>query len=170
MLDVLPAIAEDRDLKTRVALKGGSALNVFHLRLDRLSVDIDLNHVGAVDRAAMEADRPLVDEALLRLLEAQGLPRPPPAAGPRRRRMGGPLHISLGRRRNPRGRSQRHGPRTSIWRPIHVVHTTWRGDSDGHPVSTCMSWWPASRSPCSTNGRREICSTRGGCWKPKPSS
>ena len=81
LLDVLQAIAEDRDLKSRVALKGGTALNVFHLRLDRLSVDIDLNYVGAVDRAAMEADRPLVDEALLRLLEAQGyqVRRQPPA-------------------------------------------------------------------------------------------
>jgi predicted nucleotidyltransferase component of viral defense system len=84
LLDVLQAIAEDRDLKTRVALKGGTALNVFHLRLDRLSVDIDLNYVGAVDRAAMEADRPLVDGALLRLLEAQGYQvrrQPPGHAG-----------------------------------------------------------------------------------------
>jgi predicted nucleotidyltransferase component of viral defense system len=84
LLDVLQAIAEDRDLKTRVALKGGTALNVFHLRLDRLSVDMDLNYVGAVDRAAMEADRPLVDEALLRLLEAQGYQvrrQPPGHAG-----------------------------------------------------------------------------------------
>jgi predicted nucleotidyltransferase component of viral defense system len=84
LLDVLQAIAEDRELKTRVALKGGTALNVFHLRLDRLSVDMDLNYVGAVDRAAMEADRPLVDEALLRLLEAQGYQvrrQPPGHAG-----------------------------------------------------------------------------------------
>ena len=84
LLDVLQAIAEDRDLKSRVTLKGGTALNVFHLRLDRLSVDIDLNYVGAVDRAAMEADRPLVDEALLRLLEAQGYQvrrQPPGHAG-----------------------------------------------------------------------------------------
>ena len=84
LLDVLQAIAGDRDLSPRVALKGGTALNVFHLRLDRLSVDIDLNYVGAVDRAAMEADRPLVDEALLRLLEAQGYQvrrQPPGHAG-----------------------------------------------------------------------------------------
>lgn len=84
LLDVLQAIAEDRDLKSRVALKGGTALNVFHLRLDRLSVDIDLNYFGAVDRAAMEADRPMVDEALLRLLEAQGYQvrrQPPGHAG-----------------------------------------------------------------------------------------
>jgi len=84
LLDVLQAIAEDRVLKTRIALKGGTALNVFYLRLDRLSVDIDLNYVGAVDRAAMEADRPLIDEALLHLLEAQGYQvrrQPPGHAG-----------------------------------------------------------------------------------------
>jgi len=84
LLDVLQAIAEDRDLKTRVALKGGTALNVFHLRLDRLSVDIDLNDVGSLERAEMEADRPLVDDALLRLLEAQGYQvrrQPPGHAG-----------------------------------------------------------------------------------------
>jgi len=45
---------------------------------------LHLNYVGAVDRAAMEADRPLVDEALLRLLEAQGYQvrrQPPGHAG-----------------------------------------------------------------------------------------
>jgi predicted nucleotidyltransferase component of viral defense system len=84
LLDILQAIAEDPALKTRFALKGGTALNLFHLRLDRLSVDIDLNYVGALERAAMEADRPLVDEALLRLLEAQGYQvrrQPPGHAG-----------------------------------------------------------------------------------------
>ena len=72
LFDVLQAVAEDRALKTRLALKGGTALNVFYLHLDRLSADIDLNYVRAIDRAEMEADRPLVDDALLRLLEAQG--------------------------------------------------------------------------------------------------
>ena len=47
-------------------------------------MDIDLNYVGALDRAEMEADRPLVDDALLRLLEAQGYQvrrQPPGHAG-----------------------------------------------------------------------------------------
>jgi predicted nucleotidyltransferase component of viral defense system len=71
LIDLLQAIAEDPVLKTRVALKGGTALNAFYLRLDRLSVDIDLNYIGALDRAQMEGDRPLVNDALARLLEAQ---------------------------------------------------------------------------------------------------
>jgi predicted nucleotidyltransferase component of viral defense system len=57
LLDLLQAIAADPSLRTRVALKGGTALNVFHLALDRLSVDIDLNYVGALDRRAGGLDR-----------------------------------------------------------------------------------------------------------------
>lgn len=72
LLDVLQEIARDPILANRLVLKGGTALNVFHLALDRLSVDIDLNYVGALDRADMEADRPEVDAALNRLLTAQG--------------------------------------------------------------------------------------------------
>ncbi|MFD3266391.1 nucleotidyl transferase AbiEii/AbiGii toxin family protein [Phenylobacterium ferrooxidans] len=72
LLEVLQEIARDPILANRLVLKGGTALNVFHLALDRLSVDIDLNYVGALDRADMEADRPEVDAALNRLLTAQG--------------------------------------------------------------------------------------------------
>lgn len=53
LLDLLQEIAADDILGARLALKGGTALNVFHLALDRLSVDIDVNYVGALDRDAM---------------------------------------------------------------------------------------------------------------------
>ena len=72
LLDLLQEIARDRVLSDRFALKGGTALNLFQLGLDRLSVDIDLNYVGALDRIAMEADRPGVEAALDRLLTSQG--------------------------------------------------------------------------------------------------
>ncbi len=72
LLDVLQEIAGDELLADRLVLKGGTALNVFHLGLDRLSVDIDLNYVGALDRAAMEAERPALDAALNRLLTSMG--------------------------------------------------------------------------------------------------
>lgn len=48
----------------RVALKGGTALNLFVFDLPRLSVDIDLNYIGAADRATMIAERPKLDAAL----------------------------------------------------------------------------------------------------------
>lgn len=72
LLDLLDEMARDPLLTDRFALKGGTALNVFHLALDRLSVDIDLNYVGALDRAAMEEERPSVEAALDRLLASQG--------------------------------------------------------------------------------------------------
>jgi predicted nucleotidyltransferase component of viral defense system len=72
LLDVLQEIAGDELLADRLVLKGGTALNVFHLGLARLSVDIDLNYVGALDRATMEAERPVIDAALNRLLTAMG--------------------------------------------------------------------------------------------------
>jgi len=72
LLDLLQEIAHDPLLGNKLALKGGTALNGFHLGLDRLSVDIDLNYVGALDRAAMVAERPAVDETLNRLMASQG--------------------------------------------------------------------------------------------------
>lgn len=72
LLDVLQEIAGDEQLADRLVLKGGTALNVFHLPLERLSVDIDLNYVGALDRETMEAERPTLDGALNRLLTAMG--------------------------------------------------------------------------------------------------
>ncbi|GAN81430.1 nucleotidyl transferase AbiEii/AbiGii toxin family protein [Acidocella aminolytica] len=72
LLDLLQEIAGDPLLSGRLALKGGTALNVFHLGLDRLSVDIDLNYIGALDRAEMEANRPAIDAAIDRLLVSQG--------------------------------------------------------------------------------------------------
>lgn len=72
LLDLLQEIAADDVLASRLALKGGTALNVFYLALDRLSVDIDVNYIGALDRAAMFGERPAVEGALNRLLAAQG--------------------------------------------------------------------------------------------------
>lgn len=72
LLDLLQEIAEDEFLGSRLALKGGTALNVFHFNLDRLSVDIDVNYVGALDRETMLAERPEVEAGLGRILAAQG--------------------------------------------------------------------------------------------------
>ena len=40
--------------------------------LDRLSVDIDVNHVGETEKARMEEDRPGLEDRILRLLESKG--------------------------------------------------------------------------------------------------
>ena len=72
LLDLLQAIASDQTLSDRLVLKGGTALNLFHLSLDRLSVDIDLNYVGALDRATMKTERVVVEATLKNLLESRG--------------------------------------------------------------------------------------------------
>ena len=72
LLDLLTEINRDPFLTGRLVLKGGTALNVFHLDLDRLSVDIDLNYIGGLDRAVMVRERQDVDAAINRLLASQG--------------------------------------------------------------------------------------------------
>jgi predicted nucleotidyltransferase component of viral defense system len=64
LMELLVGIRSHPFLGTRVALKGGTALNLFVFDVPRLSVDIDLNYVGAADREAMLADRPKVEQAI----------------------------------------------------------------------------------------------------------
>ena len=64
----------DRHPTTRGAwlLKGGTALNLVHLDVPRMSVDIDLNFVGATDREEMLAARPEFEAALVAVCEREG--------------------------------------------------------------------------------------------------
>lgn len=58
LMELMEAIRSHPFLKSRVALKGGTALNLFVFDVPRLSVDIDLNYIGATDRETMLGDRP----------------------------------------------------------------------------------------------------------------
>ena len=53
-------------------LKGGTALNLFHLDVPRLSIDIDLNFVGASDLEGMQEARPGFEAALTACCEREG--------------------------------------------------------------------------------------------------
>ena len=64
LLGLLDAIDSHPFLRGRLALKGGTALNLFVFDVPRLSVDIDLNYVGAVGTEEMMEERPLIEEAL----------------------------------------------------------------------------------------------------------
>jgi len=64
LVGLLEAVRAHPFLGQRMALKGGTALNLFVLDLPRLSVDIDVNYIGASDRATMLAERPRVEQAL----------------------------------------------------------------------------------------------------------
>ena len=64
LLGLLDAIRSHPFLRGKLALKGGTALNLFVFDVPRLSVDIDLNYVGAESRSAMLEERPRLEEAL----------------------------------------------------------------------------------------------------------
>ena len=64
LLGLLNAIRSHPFLRDRLALKGGTALNLFVFDVPRLSVDIDLNYVGAEGRSAMLEERPRLEDAL----------------------------------------------------------------------------------------------------------
>jgi predicted nucleotidyltransferase component of viral defense system len=73
LLSLLEALRSHPFLKTRFALKGGTALNLFEFDVPRLSVDIDLNYVGGADREVMLAERPKIEQAFQAVCEREGL-------------------------------------------------------------------------------------------------
>jgi predicted nucleotidyltransferase component of viral defense system len=73
LLEVLDGVRSHPFLKSRMVLKGGTALNLFVLDVPRLSVDIDLNYIGAADRETMLAERPQVEQALQAVFGRLGL-------------------------------------------------------------------------------------------------
>ncbi|MFO7948731.1 MAG: nucleotidyl transferase AbiEii/AbiGii toxin family protein [Candidatus Fermentibacteraceae bacterium] len=64
LLNLLTVFQRHPALGARLALKGGTALNLFCFDLPRLSVDIDMNYVGAAGREEMLADREKVERAV----------------------------------------------------------------------------------------------------------
>lgn len=73
LLGLLEALRNHPFLGDRLVLKGGTAINLFVLDLARLSVDVDLNYIGAVDRKTMLAERPKVEKAVQAVCRRQGL-------------------------------------------------------------------------------------------------
>ncbi len=80
LLGLLDSIQSHPFLRGKFALKGGTALNLFVFDVPRLSVDIDLNYVGAVSRDAMLDERPRLEEALQAVFSREdlGVRRAPP--------------------------------------------------------------------------------------------
>jgi predicted nucleotidyltransferase component of viral defense system len=73
LLQILESIRSHPFLKNRLALKGGTALNLFLFDVPRLSVDVDLNYTGASDRETMLLERPQVEQALQAVFGRLGL-------------------------------------------------------------------------------------------------
>ena len=72
LLGLLDALNNHPSLKGKFALKGGTALNLFIFDVPRLSVDIDLNYVGATDRQAMLAERARLERGITSVFEREG--------------------------------------------------------------------------------------------------
>ena len=72
LLGLLDAINSHPFLKGKLVLKGGTALNLFVFDVPRLSVDIDLNYVGAEDRETMLAERPKIEQAAQAVFAREG--------------------------------------------------------------------------------------------------
>jgi hypothetical protein len=53
-------------------LKGGTAINLFYLDLPRLSVDIDLNYVGQIERGPMLDEKQKLVQAVNQVCRGLG--------------------------------------------------------------------------------------------------
>lgn len=73
LMAILDGISVHPFLKDRLVLKGGTALNLFFFDLPRLSVDIDLNYIGQLDRQEMLIERPEVEKALEAIFQRESL-------------------------------------------------------------------------------------------------
>lgn len=72
LLSLLNAMQSHPFLRGKLVLKGGTALNLFVFDVPRLSVDIDLNYVGAVERDVMLTERPQIEQAVQAVFAREG--------------------------------------------------------------------------------------------------
>lgn len=64
LLDVLRFVFSECTFKDKLILKGGTAINLVHTNLKRLSVDIDLDYFGSLDKETAFKDRELLEKEL----------------------------------------------------------------------------------------------------------
>lgn len=72
LLDILEEMGRHPDLRGKLAMYGGTAINLFTLNIPRLSVDIDVSYIGAVGREEMLAERPTIEQAIEEVASALG--------------------------------------------------------------------------------------------------
>lgn len=73
LLQLLTEINRHPDLAGHFALKGGTALNLFLYKLPRLSLDIDLNFIGAATLDTLKEMRPILEKAIAAVCNELGL-------------------------------------------------------------------------------------------------
>ena len=72
LINLLNALNAHPYLKGKWVLKGGTALNLFIFKLPRLSIDIDLNYIGALGRDEMLEERPKIEQAMHAVFSREG--------------------------------------------------------------------------------------------------
>ncbi|HHT0591914.1 TPA: nucleotidyl transferase AbiEii/AbiGii toxin family protein [Legionella anisa] len=73
LMDLLADFASFPQLKNKIVLKGGTALNLFFFNLPRLSVDIDLNYIGSIERETMLLELPMLQNTISAICERHNL-------------------------------------------------------------------------------------------------
>ena len=70
LLDILQQFMSTPYLQERLVLKGGTALNLFYFETaPRLSVDIDLNYIGKLNREEMLEERKILNDSIEKILK-----------------------------------------------------------------------------------------------------
>ena len=72
LMHLLNLLNSHPSLRGKWVLKGGTALNVFVFPFPRLSVDIDLNYIGKLERESMLADRLIFERAANAVFSREG--------------------------------------------------------------------------------------------------
>ncbi len=72
LLDVLGFIFNESSFRDALSLKGGTAINLIHSDLKRLSVDIDLDYHRSLDKDETAKDRTLILQELDGYMEKEG--------------------------------------------------------------------------------------------------
>lgn len=73
LIDVLKFINTDEYLKEKLALKGGTAINLSFYNCTRLSVDIDFDYIGSIEREQMISDRAFIEAKLLSYMQESNI-------------------------------------------------------------------------------------------------
>jgi predicted nucleotidyltransferase component of viral defense system len=82
LADVLEYLNNNPLLKTSLALKGGTAINLTIFNLPRLSVDIDLDYLKPVSREEMLAQREIINADIFKYMQARGYNLSPKTKNP----------------------------------------------------------------------------------------
>ena len=159
LVHLLNALNSHPWLRGKWVLKGGTALNLFVLRHPRLSIDIDLNYIGALEREEMLADRPKIEQAAQAVFSREGFAvrrMPSEHAGGKWRLSytsftGQPANLDL---------DFNFMYRLPLWEiRLADSHPLGHFQAKRIPVLDPTNSWPASSRRCSRASKRETCST-----------